>query len=638
VTLGLDPTQFVKGSQDADIAFTKVRDQALKTGKQIEESTKKTAEAFGAVTRGAGMFLAALLGARGLVEFTEKVTQANASLGRLSKNLNVSPQLLGAWGTAAERLGGSADATKQSFLGLNDKIGALKTQGQALPLAFYQIQTWGGKQVDLNHGIGQSFSDLAADLQHIAQTMGTDKASFLGRQLGLDDATVNLMIANGAKITDVVKDLSKLQPSDADIQRSQQLAAAWFSLAQSGEKFGNTLVASITPALTEAANATSSLLNSIRQKAEADAAAHKGMYDVPKDQNYSGFGYIADWFLKKYRGSRSPVDQSYGSESDGLKVNDHPVTKGNPMPVTIEGHGSGLGSGFLDSLEDAVGGGFWDRVKSAFHSLFGGHGGGGSGSNEPSPTSAGVGGWWTPDRIKHATDRLMKEAHLSEPGAAGLVARWAGVESAGGPTSSNNIGGGHEGLGQWDSARGGKGMASKDFDTQLSHAIQELNTTEVTAATKLRYATTPEEGAVGASMYERAEGYNAATGRDYFTGRTPTSKILSIMHGDANGANPAPDARGSGSAGDALHNRYNPLTGKFDIPFTPDAMGGAARSSMLLPSGPVSNDNSRSNSTAVNIGAVNIATQANDGAGVARDFANYTRHNFLAMQADYGIA
>ena len=39
------------------------------------------------------------------------------------------------------------------------------------------------------------------------------------------------------------------------------------------------------------------------------------------------------------------------------------------------------------------------------------------------------------------------------------------------------------------------------------------------------------DAARGASMYERAEGYNAVTGVDNFTSSTPVGKILGIIHG-----------------------------------------------------------------------------------------------------------
>jgi hypothetical protein len=156
----------------------------------------------------------------------------------------------------------------------------------------------------------------------------------------------------------------------------------------------------------------------------------------------------------------------------------------------------------------------WGGVKSFF---------GGGGGNK------GVGGWWTPERMKYAADRLVSEAGLSQVGAAGLVARWAAVEAPGGPTSSNNIGGGHWGIGQWSTARGGPAIGSASFEDQVSHAIGELKTTEARAAAQLRSAKTEGEAAVGASMFERAENYNPVSGVDDQTANTPVGKVLKAL-------------------------------------------------------------------------------------------------------------
>ncbi len=176
-------------------------------------------------------------------------------------------------------------------------------------------------------------------------------------------------------------------------------------------------------------------------------------------------------------------------------------------------------------------GGFFRR---AWNGLFGGGGG-----------NRGIGGWWTPDRMSHAVDRLMKEGGLTQEGAAGLVARWSAIEAGGGPTSENSIGA--FGIGQWLDRKPAlmRYMAEnkldpKDFDAQLSFAIQELKGSEWRAAHILRNASSAAEGARGASAYERAEGYSSWSGTDNFTGSTPVDKVLKAI---ANKTSASPPSR-----------------------------------------------------------------------------------------------
>lgn len=147
----------------------------------------------------------------------------------------------------------------------------------------------------------------------------------------------------------------------------------------------------------------------------------------------------------------------------------------------------------------------------------GGHRYGGGGRVSSKGFTGGTGKWWNSEHVTHAVDRLMKEAGLSREGAEGLVARWAGVEAAGGPTSRNPASGAL-GIGQWlgDRQRG----FGPDFDSQISHAIDELNHSEKRAGNVLRQAKTAAEAARGASMFERAEGYNPRTGYDNFSGKS----------------------------------------------------------------------------------------------------------------------
>ncbi len=128
-------------------------------------------------------------------------------------------------------------------------------------------------------------------------------------------------------------------------------------------------------------------------------------------------------------------------------------------------------------------------------------------------------GWWTNERKRYAAQYLINNASLSPMGAAGLVSRWANVEASGGPTSVNPSSGAF-GIAQWLGSRLPPIKGNVNFDAQLAYAARELNGSEARAGNALRSATSFAEAARGASMYERAEGYNSATGKDNWTART----------------------------------------------------------------------------------------------------------------------
>lgn len=127
--------------------------------------------------------------------------------------------------------------------------------------------------------------------------------------------------------------------------------------------------------------------------------------------------------------------------------------------------------------------------------------------------------WWSDERKRYATQYLMRGASLSPLGAAGLVSRWANVEASGGPASVNPYSGAF-GIAQWLGSRLPAIRGNTNFDAQLAYAVRELNGSEARAGNVLRSAQTVTDAARGASMYERAEGYNPATGTDNWTAKT----------------------------------------------------------------------------------------------------------------------
>ena len=455
VELKLDPTNFKKGAADAGEALTKTRKSFEEDSKKIGQQNEKLVESFSSVTKSALGLFGIFVSADFAKNFIEQTTAANASLGRLGARLNESPQLIRAWGYAAERLGGSAEATANSMLSLGDKIEALRTRGEALPMAFYQIQAAGGKQIELNKGIGQTFSDLADDLQRIYK-MDPQKADFLGRQLGIDPETVGLMERYGAGLGSMVNNLQKLAPSDDDIKNSQELATAWTKLAQESDAFGRSIVSDITPGLKTAVEYTSSMLDYLKKvheeaktmsPAEGEAARKSNADAIWKFFGFSGApkaldeGVDRNAFVKWLSGlgiggakaaeaggpNLNPLGMSSyemdamrsggdreaqraralsGLRAGDISVEGRPVSEGNPLPVAIQqapGSSSGGLFSWLGGLFSSGGGsasaGFPGPAQGPYAPAPSGGGGGwwsriagGGGGSSPGTTSAGDGG------------------------------------------------------------------------------------------------------------------------------------------------------------------------------------------------------------------------------------------------------
>lgn len=130
-------------------------------------------------------------------------------------------------------------------------------------------------------------------------------------------------------------------------------------------------------------------------------------------------------------------------------------------------------------------------------------------------------GWWTSNRQAYAVSYLITNGGLTPLGAAGLVSRWANVEStAQGPLSQGGYKGRAFGIAQWLGPRLTPINQDTNFDDQLAYVVEELNGSEARAGRLLRSASTVDEAARAATAYERASGWNAITNTDDFTNRT----------------------------------------------------------------------------------------------------------------------
>lgn len=572
VQLGLDPSNFNTEQKKAAADFLKTKKEAERQGKEIEEAGKRASEAFyGRLKRESLSFFAALAGAAGLKEFVSQITRADAATGRLARNLGLSSQTLSSWQMAAQRFGGTAEGLSGSFQSFSSSIQELRTTGNSSILPWmFRLQSLGGRQIDLNKSLDESFLDIGHDIHQISKT-NPQLANFLGRQLGLDQGTINLLNRGDDALRKVLQDAKEFAPSREDVAAAKERQSDWNRLSQIFVKLGRTILTDFTPAI----DAVLRLLERLGQWLTQFAQNNPRIAE--------GFTVLLGLFAgaKILTGIRTLL--ALKNALLGVAAAETAVTAGAT--------GSGLAAilGSAGAVGAVAAGIFLGSTDSA-----------GAGENEAKrqhdlairgrdPNGRPIGGgriphgnWWNGARYAHAVERLEKEAGLSPIGAKALVARWAFVESPNGPGSVNPTTGAF-GIAQWLGYRRRKGIAGDtNFDDQLTHAINELNSSEGRASSALKSAKTPYDAARGASMYERAEGYNPTTGTDNFT---------------------------AGIAGRLRNLRAS----------------AAARAGS-------------SNSSQTHIGQITVHTQATDASGIARDIGKSLQKFPLAVNANYGPA
>lgn len=253
VELGLDPKAFTKGQREAAAALLKTRQEAEKESQKIEKAIDSATAAVDRLARNALKLFAIFTAGRAIKDFVSDVTGADAALGRLATRIGQAPSDISAMASAVNRAGGSFDAAANSFQAFSDNIQQIRITGDSSILPFLaRVQAAGGKTINLNKDISETFIDLADNLKVIRDRSGDAQANYLGRQLGLDEGTVALLVRGGAAVRAYLEQSRRLGvATKADTEAAQNLQTTWRGLTQASEGLGRTILTALTPTIVD---------------------------------------------------------------------------------------------------------------------------------------------------------------------------------------------------------------------------------------------------------------------------------------------------------------------------------------------------------------------------------------------------
>lgn len=275
VRLGLDAKDFTTGQKEAVSSFLKTKEAATKTGKEFEETAKKTAAGVEKMTRNIIALFAAIAGAKTLKELVTGLTQANAELGRFSANVGLSPQRVAAWGAAVQRVGGDAGQAQGTIAKLTSTFTAFKNGMGNLPDEFWFLRQRSGVNINPLGSTEESLSGIAEAIQKLSKTDRKSAFNF-AQGLGIDPATFEVMRQQGAGITKYLQDLEKYGPSDKAIKSAQELQEAWGKLVQTLGQVAQKFMEVASPHLTALIESLTKLFERLANEVDWNAIG-KGM-------------------------------------------------------------------------------------------------------------------------------------------------------------------------------------------------------------------------------------------------------------------------------------------------------------------------------------------------------------------------
>ena len=131
VELGLDPTNFDKGTKDAAGAMLRLGKTTDAEAKRISESGRKAASFFTELRNQALLWTSVALGGTGIKEFVDQTTKAGLASKNLAANIGVNATQLSKWQNMAAFVGASAEDVTGAFTGLYKSIEDFKLKGDA---------------------------------------------------------------------------------------------------------------------------------------------------------------------------------------------------------------------------------------------------------------------------------------------------------------------------------------------------------------------------------------------------------------------------------------------------------------------------------------------------------------------------
>lgn len=250
VMLGLDSKDLETKSPAATKKLSDLEKQGDKTEKSVKKigkSSKDTARNLEGLTRVVGSFLAVIGGTMAIKAFIADFVDANAQLDRLSRNLGLSVSTISAWSNATEKLGGSAQGLQGSLDMLSKSQTQLMLTGESSLIPY--MSALGISLADVN-GKARPVTDILLELSDRFSRMDRTTANNMGRMLGLDQGTMNLLLQGRKELElEIARQKEQNAVTKAQAEEATKLQRSIVGVKQTFAALGRSLFMDAAPAL-----------------------------------------------------------------------------------------------------------------------------------------------------------------------------------------------------------------------------------------------------------------------------------------------------------------------------------------------------------------------------------------------------
>ena len=234
--------------------------------KKLSSASKTTSTAVDGLAKSVGSFLAILGGTMALRAFIEDTIASNAALDRLSKNLGMNVEDVSAWGNAVEQMGGSAKGLQGTLSMLSQSQTELRLTGQSNLIPYFSAL---GVSMAGVGGVARPVNDILLDLAGSFSKMDRTTANNMGKMMGIDQDTLNLLLQGRQAVELMIKRQKETNAvTKEQAEQSAKLQKQMIGLKQNFEAVGRSLLQSASPAIEKFLQILTSLSQWVQNNAE----------------------------------------------------------------------------------------------------------------------------------------------------------------------------------------------------------------------------------------------------------------------------------------------------------------------------------------------------------------------------------
>ena len=254
IELGLDSSKFDKAQKKSVEELRKFDEANQKTSKNIQRTSKETAQGFEKSRDALISFGIAAFSTSAFTGFVKTMTAGNAALGRNSQLFNMSARELDAWGNVLKNVGGTADDFQGSLQALQSGVAGIKLGDAKILTPLARLGALGS--IDINKGTVDIFK-LSDALKRFKEANGEQLTYSLAQQLGVDKNTFMILMQGSDAVHKLYNESYKLSGvNEKNTESAKRFQEKIASLSMSLGGLKNQIMDSLYPSLNTVINQT----------------------------------------------------------------------------------------------------------------------------------------------------------------------------------------------------------------------------------------------------------------------------------------------------------------------------------------------------------------------------------------------